>query len=174
MQEEIFPLVDENGNVTGQATRSKCHDGSKLLHPVVHLHIFNPEGELYLQKRSENKEIFPNFWDSSVGGHIDLGETPDEAVNREAYEELGLIGLNPHFLLKHIIETEFEKELTYCYYTITDKTPMPDNDEVSDGRFWKIEEINEKLAKGIFTPNFESDFNILLNSGLKKLTGYKQ
>ncbi len=38
MQEEIFPLVDEIGNVIGQAPRSVCHDGTMLLHPVIHLH----------------------------------------------------------------------------------------------------------------------------------------
>ena len=48
---EVFPLVDEEGNVIGSATRGECHDGSKLLHPVVHLHVFNGKGELYLQKR---------------------------------------------------------------------------------------------------------------------------
>ena len=41
---EKFPLVDENGVVIGSATRGECHDGSKLLHPVVHLHVFNSKG----------------------------------------------------------------------------------------------------------------------------------
>ena len=35
---EMFPIVDEEGNITGAATRGECHNGSKLLHPVVHLH----------------------------------------------------------------------------------------------------------------------------------------
>ena len=45
----ILPLVDPAGNVIGKATRTECHNGSMLLHPVVHLHVFNEEGELYLQ-----------------------------------------------------------------------------------------------------------------------------
>ena len=49
--QEMFPVVDEQGNITGAATRGECHSGSRLLHPVVHLHIFNTKGELYLQKR---------------------------------------------------------------------------------------------------------------------------
>ena len=48
-KEEMFPIVDEQGNITGAATRGECHNGSKLLHPVVHLHVFNSKGELYLQ-----------------------------------------------------------------------------------------------------------------------------
>lgn len=161
MTEEIFPLVDESGNVTGQATRSECHSGSMLLHPVVHLHVFNAKGELYMQKRSRKKDIFPDLWDTSVGGHIDLGETPGQAVLREAKEELGLSGFVPEFILKHIIATRYERELTYCYYTVTDQMPQPDGDEVSDGRFWTIIEIEKKMGQNIFTPNFEKDFNRL-------------
>ena len=73
--QEMFPLVDEQGNITGAATRGECHNGSKLLHPVIHLHVFNSKGELYLQKRPEWKDIQPGKWDTSVGGHVDLGES---------------------------------------------------------------------------------------------------
>ena len=100
MQEEIFPLVDEQGIVVGQAPRSVCHDGSKLLHPVIHLHIFNSKGELYLQKRSATKDVQPNRWDSSVAGHIDLHETPENAALREASEELNISDIKPHYITK--------------------------------------------------------------------------
>ena len=50
--QEMFPLVNEQGNIIGAATRGECHNGSKLLHPVIHLHVFNSKGELYLQKTS--------------------------------------------------------------------------------------------------------------------------
>lgn len=53
--QEMFPVVDEQGNITGAATRGECHSGSKLLHPVVHLHIFNTRGELYLQNVQNGK-----------------------------------------------------------------------------------------------------------------------
>ena len=80
--EEMFPIVDEEGNITGAATRGECHNGSKLLHPVVHLHVFNSKGELYLQKRPEWKDIQPGKWDTSVGGHVDLGESVEMALKR--------------------------------------------------------------------------------------------
>lgn len=57
--QEMFPIVDEQGNITGAATRGECHSGSKLLHPVIHLHVFNSKGDLYLQKRPEWKDIQP-------------------------------------------------------------------------------------------------------------------
>ena len=67
--EEMFPVVDEDGNILSAATRGECHSGSKLLHPVVHLHVFNSRGELYLQKRPEWKDIQPGKWDTAVGGN---------------------------------------------------------------------------------------------------------
>ena len=89
MKEEWFPLVNEKGETIGKATRKECHNGSKMLHPVVHLHIFNKAGDLYLQKRSINKDIQPGKWDTAVGGHIDYGETVEDALHREVREELG-------------------------------------------------------------------------------------
>mgnify|MGYP002596447948 CR=1 FL=1 len=68
MRTNIFPVVDETGRVVGCATRGECHDGRRLLHPVVHLHLFNSRGELYLQKRPLWKDIQPGRWDTAVGG----------------------------------------------------------------------------------------------------------
>lgn len=173
MQEEIFPLVDEQGNIIGQATRSQCHSGSKLLHPVIHLHVFNNEGKLYMQKRSATKDIQPDKWDSSVGGHIDLNETPEQAALREAREEIGLHNLTIYYLDKYIIETDVERELTYCFYTVSNQDPQIDMKEVSDGRFWEISEIKSQLGKDIFTPNFELDFGHFLSKGLDHLQNVK-
>lgn len=169
MAEEIFPLVDEDGNVVGQASRSVCHSGTKLLHPVIHLHLFDSDGRLFLQKRAKDKDIQPDKWDSSVGGHIDLGETPHQAALREAREELGVSGIELNYITKHIIETEVERELTYCFYAVYDGTYILDQKEVADGRFWSIEEIELNCGKGTFTPNFELDFISFLYKGLTGL-----
>ena len=85
---EMVPVIDPSGQVIGQAARQYVHGGSKLLHPVVHLHILNRFGELYLQKRSMSKDLLPGYWDTAVGGHVDYGESIGEALFREVSEEL--------------------------------------------------------------------------------------
>ena len=96
-KEEWLPIVDEKGEVTGQAPRSICHSGSKLLHPVVHLHITNDRHELFLQKRSMKKDLLPGMWDTAVGGHIGVNEKVEDALKREASEELGITDFEPVF-----------------------------------------------------------------------------
>ena len=120
MKEEWFPLVNEKGETIGKATRKECHNGSKMLHPVVHLHIFNKAGDLYLQKRSINKDIQPGKWDTAVGGHIDYGETVEDALHREVREELGITDFIPQFITRYVFESAIEKELVNTYRTIYD------------------------------------------------------
>ena len=82
-EEEQFPIVDEQGNILGAISRGHAHDGCKILHPVVHLHVFNSRGELYLQHRPAWKDIQPDKWDTACGGHVDLGESIEIALRRE-------------------------------------------------------------------------------------------
>lgn len=160
---EMFPIVDEDGNITGAATRGECHNGSKLLHPVVHLHVFNSKGELYLQKRPEWKDIQPGKWDTSVGGHIDLGENVEMALRREAREELGIEDFTPQLLGQYVFESDREKELVFSHKTVYDGLLVPSK-ELDGGRFWKMDEIRESIGKGVFTPNFEREFRQVLDS----------
>ncbi len=157
-QQEIFPVVDESGQVIGSATRGECHSGSKLLHPVVHLHVFNSKGDIYLQKRPEWKDIQPGKWDTAVGGHIDYGETPEEALHREVREELGITKFCPEQLDMYVFESQRERELVYVNRTTYDGEICPSAAELDGGRFWTMQEIHEAMGKGILTPNFESEF----------------
>lgn len=154
---ERFPIVDETGQVIGAATRYECHNGSKLLHPVVHLHVFNSKGELFLQKRPSWKDIQPNKWDTSVGGHVDWGESTTVALQREALEELCINEFQPAFLTAYIFESSIEREWVSVFKTCYDGKIHP-SDELDGGRFWTLDEIHSQLGKNIFTPNFEQEF----------------
>lgn len=157
-QQEIFPIVDESGAVTGSATRGECHSGTKLLHPVVHLHVFNSKGDIYLQRRPDWKDIQPGKWDTAVGGHVDYGETPEEALQREVGEELGIADFQPEMVDKYVFESQRERELVYVSRTTYDGEIRPSAEELDGGRFWSMKEIGEAMGKGILTPNFESEF----------------
>lgn len=88
---EHFDILDEQGNKTGQMKpRNDVHrDGD--WHRVVHAWIINGKGELLLQKRAKNKEMYPNMWDISSAGHVCAGDDSIVSAIREVEEELGLV-----------------------------------------------------------------------------------
>jgi len=159
--EEVFDILNEKGEVVGQAPRSAVHGNPNLLHAVVHLHIFNKQGQLYLQKRSATKDLYAGFWDTAVGGHVAAGESIEAALVREAQEELGITLKNPQPLFRYIMRNEYESELVHTF-KITHNGPFKINrDEIEIGRFWNMFEIKRMVGKGVFTPNLEQEFLML-------------
>ena len=156
--DEMFPLVDEQGNIIGAITRGEAHDGSKKLHPVVHLHVFNSKGEIYLQKRPSWKDIQPSKWDTACGGHIDLGEDVKTSLKREVREELGITDFTPQDMGHYVFESAREKELVYVHKTIYNGDIQPSKEELDRGRFWSRDEILSNIGQNIFTPNFENEY----------------
>lgn len=169
---ELFPIVDEDGSVTGSATRGECHGGSMLLHPVVHLHVFDSSGRLYLQKRPGWKDIQPGRWDTAVGGHVDFGEAVEDALTREVREELGLASFSPVFVSRYLFASERERELVHVFAAVvSDVGSIRPSEELDGGRFWTIDEIETSMGKGIFTPNFENEYTRVLKHSLPELEG---
>ena len=166
---EWFPVVEPSGLVVGRSTRSYCHSGAKPLHPVIHIHIIDRFSRIYLQKRAMNKDIQPGKWDTAVEGHVSYGEGILEAVYREASEELGFTDFNPIYLETYQFESEIEKEMVNVFAVVGSYELHPDLAEVAEGRWWDLSDIDANLDKGVFTPNFESEFRMIRKSLLALL-----
>lgn len=88
--DEWLDLVDADDQVIGRMLRSEV--GAKGLHNfrVVNAFVVNSQGELWIPRRTAHKRIFPNALDMSMGGHVESGETYDQAFARETLEELNI------------------------------------------------------------------------------------
>jgi isopentenyldiphosphate isomerase len=170
-KEEWFDIVDEDGRVTGSAPRSVCHNGSKLLHPVVHVHIINSKNLLMLQKRSSLKDIQPGLWDTSVGGHVSSGEKLEDAILREVKEEAGididLKKITP--LSRYVFESSIERELSFSFVYKTDDTIRHNAEEIDEVGFFSLNEIKRLIDDGKTTENFIKELSILEASVKKGL-----
>lgn len=157
-QEEFIEIVDKNGEIIGLAKRSEVHGNPSLIHRVVHVLVFNKRGELLLQKRSINKDVAPGKWDTSVGGHIGVGEDLLAASKREMSEELGISNYEPEYLYKYIHSNHYETELVYTFRCFYNGRVYFNKKEIEKVKYWKFDEIKRAFGKGILSDNFQSEF----------------
>lgn len=157
MSDERFDLVDVNGKVVGAALRSEVHGNPDLLHQAVHVFVLRRDGRLFLQKRAMAKDVQPGKWDTSVGGHVDLGEDAIDAAHREMREELGIEG-DLRYAYTYLWRSEIESELIRSYVCHHEGPFILHPAEIDEGRFWTPDEIEAQLGQGIFTPNFEQEW----------------
>jgi len=150
---EVFDVVDELDRVVGRATREQVHGNPALIHRVAHVLVLNSGGSIYLQRRSPDKDVQPDKWDTSVGGHVDAGEAYEHAARREMREELGITdaGLEP--LYRYLHSNEYESEMVATFRTLWDGAIRVDPAEITEGRFWTVAEIRS-TPPALFTPNF--------------------
>jgi isopentenyldiphosphate isomerase len=172
MSDELIQLVDREGNPAGTAPRGVCHGNPASIQAVVHLHLFDPGGKIYLQKRAASKDRFPGRWDTGVGGHVAPGETPEQAIRREAREELG-IQVNAgggaerlRRLQPYLYSDETETEYVVPFRLAYSGSPQPNPAEVEEGAFLELEEIRRRLAERPeqFTPHFRVAFEHLMDA----------
>lgn len=160
MQEDIFDIVDENDKVVGQAPRSEAH-AKKLRHRAVHVLIFNPDGELFMQKRSMSKDTWPGAWDSSCSGHVDSGEDYLEAAQRELMEELGYEPKEElEFMFKLLPCEETGEEFINVYRVLGTGPFRLNHDEIEIGEWMNIPNLLERIE---YTPQrFSSAFRLVM------------
>ena len=162
MQEELLEVVTEKGEIIKTLPRSEIHGNPSLMHRVVHVLVFNDKEDILLQKRSMSKDVAPGKWDTSVGGHVNSGETLEEAVKREMEEELGISECNLEFLYTYIHSNDYESELVYTYSCTYNGKIRFQEDEIDEVRAWSLNEIEENSGKGILSDNFEHEISTYL------------
>jgi isopentenyldiphosphate isomerase len=147
VSEEIFDVVNERDEVIGRKPRSEVHLLG-LLHRAVHVLVFNSGGEVFLQKRSRQKDRQPGLWDSSASGHVDSGEHYDATAVRELREELGLrVALPPKRLFKIAACEETDQEFVWVYRCHSDGPFDLNPDEIEHGGWFEPETVARWLAE---------------------------
>ncbi len=138
-QDEMFTLVDENDIVLGKISRNEANSNPHVIHRAINVFIYNRNQELLIQKRSPTKDVDPEAWSISVGGHVDYGETYEETAIRETFEELGIV-LDPHglkelgkVLMKMPNECEYVQ--VYEYRMIEDVELNVNTEEIAEVKF---------------------------------------
>lgn len=160
-REEAFQLCGETGAPGETAARAACHADRRLIHMVVHLHVFDGQGRLFLQKRAAWKDTCPGMWDTSVGGHVMAGEDVRTALLRESREELGIDAAAARPLFSYLHRGRAETEYAHVFTLVWRGPLTPDPGEIEEGRFFPPDEIEGRLGKGFLTPMFELEWRML-------------
>jgi len=147
--DELFDVVDLDDRVVSQAPRREVHAGN-LLHRAVHVMVYDPNGHLFLQRRSLTKDTFPGCWDSSCSGHVDAGEDYLTAARRELGEELGWhdVSLPLRPVLKLFASPETGYEFIQIYLMGPCSGPFDLHpEEITEGRWIVPAELDILLSE---------------------------
>ena len=171
--EEYVDILDEvTGVVIGETISKKEAHKSGVWHGSVHIWIISEDKKrILLQKRCADKDLFPNMWDISVGGHISAGEDSLISAKRELSEELGLNPEEFDFLYVDRIKEKFEyedilsNEFVTIYKIISDVNIYNLNlqkEEVSEARWFTKEELSNLRDELKVIPHIE-EFDMIYN-----------
>ena len=170
--EEYVDILDETGKETGEIiTKKEAHRTGKW-HRAIHIWFISEDKKnILLQKRCPDKNLFPNMWDISVGGHVSSGEDTLVAAKRELSEELGLNPDNYKFEYVDVIKEKFvdgdivSNEFVTIYKIISDVKLEDINlqkEEVSEARWFSKDELNSLRDEDKVIPHIE-EFDLISN-----------
>lgn len=159
MNDELFDIVNEEDKIIGQATRKEVHRKG-YIHRSVFFYLFDKQGKIFVSQRTANKEFYPEYWSIVFGGHLQAGETYENAVVREAKEEAG-IEAEPVFItfFKKRLDEE-DKENVKVYKLVTEQKPKLESNELKQGKFLTAEELGQKLKEDKFLPETDKLYQI--------------
>jgi isopentenyldiphosphate isomerase len=160
-EDELLEVIDADGRVLELRPRREMHGNPELRHRAVHVVVRNRKGEVFLQKRSLRKRIQPGKWDTAVGGHVDPGESYEQAATRELQEELGVGGTDLTPLLTYVWQTEVETEHVKTFALVCEGPFLLHPEEIDEGRFFTRAELARLVASGGCTPNLVHEVGLL-------------
>ncbi len=142
---EFLDIVNKKDEVIGNASKDEIYKKS-LRHRTVHILIFNDKNEMALQLRSAGVSFCPNHWSTAVGGHVQSGESYEEAAMRECYEELGIKCKFEKFSKDYYEAKGTPNKFLVTFKTIFNGPFNPDSDVVEKINFFTMEKI-KKMAE---------------------------
>ena len=132
--EEIVQVVDREDREIAIMPRRLMRE-QRLIHRASYILVFNAAGELYVQKRTKTKDIYPGYWDVAAGGVVLAGESYEESAKRELKEELGVDGGKLQFLFDQYYEDESNRVWGRIFTCIHAGPFTLQPEEVEYGRF---------------------------------------
>lgn len=156
-------LVNDNDEPVGVMEKMEAHEKG-LLHRAFSVFIFNRNGEMLLQQRAADKYHSPGLWTNACCSHPMPGEETIDAAHRRLLEEMGFdTALKSAFDFTY--KTAFdngltEHELDHVFIGSYDGEIFPNDEEVKDFSFMKIETIRESIMRHeqIYTSWFKIAF----------------
>ncbi len=163
--DEMLILVDDEDVVIGHETKQHCHTGEGIPHRAFSIFVFNNDNELLLQKRSDEKPLWPSYWSNSVCSHPRKGESYDEAVRRRLLDEVGM-QLPVEFLFQFQYQAQYkqlgtENELCSVYVGKSDDQPMINDREIADWKYVSIDNLQNDIdaRPEQYTPWFRTELS---------------
>lgn len=145
---EYICLIDENGQFLKQAEKEFCHLGEGLLHSAFLVMVFDANRELLLTRRSQQKKLWPGFWDGSVASHYHHNEDKQESVIKRLKFEIGLSVDQCEYLFKFQYHAKYKNigsEYEICdVYRVNDTDAdavIPNSHEVSEIKFMDLQSL---------------------------------
>ncbi|MBY0109831.1 MAG: NUDIX domain-containing protein [Candidatus Babeliaceae bacterium] len=150
IQDELLDIVDNRDVVVRTELRSVIYQ-QKIRHiRAVNAFIINNKGQLWIPRRTATKALFPLSLDTSVGGHVQSGESYDQAFDRELQEETGLVLKDMDCQVKAYL-TPLEHNVS-CFMTVyeikSSQTPVYNPDDFCDFFWITPTELIEKIETG--------------------------